>query len=84
MRGTFKDIRIGAGVEGGVTVHYPSKRMPIYDAAMKRKADGCAAVVFAGKEYGSGSSRDWACSACARWLRSLSSASTVQIWSAWV
>ena len=65
MRGTFANIRIKnqmvPGVEGGVTVHYPSKqRMPIYDAAMKYKADGVPLVVFAGKEYGSGSSRDWA------------------------
>jgi aconitate hydratase len=65
MRGTFANIRIKnqmvPGVEGGVTTHYPSKqRMPIYDAAMKYKADGVPLVVFAGKEYGSGSSRDWA------------------------
>jgi len=65
MRGTFANIRIKnqmvPGVEGGVTVHYPSKqRMPIYDAAMKYKADKVPLVVFAGKEYGSGSSRDWA------------------------
>ncbi len=65
MRGTFANIRIKnqmvPGVEGGVTVHYPSKqRMAIYDAAMKYKADRVPLVVFAGKEYGSGSSRDWA------------------------
>jgi aconitate hydratase len=65
MRGTFANIRIKnqmvPGVEGGVTVHYPSKqRMSIYDAAMKYKADRVPLVVFAGKEYGSGSSRDWA------------------------
>jgi aconitate hydratase len=65
MRGTFANIRIKnqmvPGVEGGVTVHYPSRqRMPIYDAAMKYKADRVPLVVFAGKEYGSGSSRDWA------------------------
>ncbi|HSL78661.1 MAG TPA: aconitate hydratase AcnA [Pseudolabrys sp.] len=65
MRGTFANIRIKnqmvLGVEGGVTIHYPSKqRMPIYDAAMKYKADRVPLVVFAGKEYGSGSSRDWA------------------------
>jgi aconitate hydratase len=65
MRGTFANIRIKnqmvPGVEGGVTIHYPSKqRMPIYDAAMKYKADRVPLVVFAGKEYGSGSSRDWA------------------------
>jgi aconitate hydratase len=65
MRGTFANIRIKnqmvPGVEGGVTIHHPSKqRMPIYDAAMKYKAGGVSLVVFAGKEYGSGSSRDWA------------------------
>src|SRR5690606_33511438 len=49
------------GVEGGVTVHYPDGEvMPIYDAAMKYKAEGVPLVVFAGKEYGTGSSRDWA------------------------
>jgi aconitate hydratase len=65
MRGTFGNIRIKnqmvPGVEGGVTIHYPSRqRMTIYDAAMKYKADGVPLVVFAGKEYGTGSSRDWA------------------------
>ena len=65
MRGTFANIRLKnqmvPGVEGGVTVHYPSKqRMSIYDASMKYKADKVPLVVFAGKEYGSGSSRDWA------------------------
>ncbi|HEY0569380.1 MAG TPA: aconitate hydratase, partial [Xanthobacteraceae bacterium] len=50
-----------AGVEGGVTVHYPSKeRMSIYDAAMRYKTDKVPLIVFAGKEYGTGSSRDWA------------------------
>jgi aconitate hydratase len=65
MRGTFANIRIKnqmvAGVEGGVTVHYPSgERMPIYDAAMRYRSEGVPLVVFAGKEYGTGSSRDWA------------------------
>src|SRR5581483_11889168 len=65
MRGTFANIRIKnqmvPGVEGGVTVHYPSKQqMAIYDAAMRYKADKVPLVVFAGKEYGTGSSRDWA------------------------
>ena len=65
MRGTFANIRIKnqmvPGVEGGVTVHYPSKqRMSIYDAAMRYKAENVSLVVFAGKEYGTGSSRDWA------------------------
>jgi aconitate hydratase len=65
MRGTFANIRIKnqmlPGVEGGVTVHYPSrKRMPIYDAAMRYKSEGVPLVVFGGKEYGTGSSRDWA------------------------
>jgi aconitate hydratase len=65
MRGTFANIRLKnqmvPGVEGGVTVHYPSKeRMTIYDAAMRYKAEKVPLVIFAGKEYGSGSSRDWA------------------------
>jgi aconitate hydratase len=65
MRGTFANIRIKnqmvPGVEGGFTMHYPSKqRMPIYDAAMKYQAEKVPLVVFAGKEYGTGSSRDWA------------------------
>jgi aconitate hydratase len=65
MRGTFANIRIKnqmvPGVEGGVTVHYPSRQqMPIYDAAMRYQAEKVPLVVFAGKEYGTGSSRDWA------------------------
>jgi aconitate hydratase len=65
MRGTFANIRIKnqmvPGVEGGVTVHYPAhEQLPIYDAAMRYKRDGVPLVVFAGKEYGTGSSRDWA------------------------
>ena len=65
MRGTFANIRIKnqmvPGVEGGVTIHYPSKeQMPIYEAAMRYKTEGVPLVVFAGKEYGTGSSRDWA------------------------
>ncbi|MEM7429566.1 MAG: aconitate hydratase AcnA, partial [Pseudomonadota bacterium] len=65
MRGTFANIRIKnqmvPGVEGGVTVHHPSgEQMSIYDAAMRYKADGVPLVVFGGKEYGTGSSRDWA------------------------
>jgi aconitate hydratase len=65
MRGTFANTRIKnmmvPGVEGGITVHYPSgERLPIYDAAMRYQAEGVPLVVFAGKEYGTGSSRDWA------------------------
>jgi aconitate hydratase len=65
MRGTFANIRIKnqmvPGVEGGVTIHHPSGRqMAIYDAAMAYKEDGVPLVVFAGREYGTGSSRDWA------------------------
>jgi len=65
MRGTFANIRIKnqmvPGVEGGVTIHYPSgKQMAIYDAAMQYKKEKVPLVVFAGKEYGTGSSRDWA------------------------
>ena len=65
MRGTFANIRIHnemtSGVEGGITRHYPSgEQLPIYDAAMRYKQKGVPLVVFAGKEYGMGSSRDWA------------------------
>ena len=65
MRGTFANIRIRnemvPGVEGGQTIHVPSgKRMSIYDAAMAYQKTGTPLVVFAGKEYGTGSSRDWA------------------------
>jgi aconitate hydratase len=64
-RGTFANTRIKnqmvPGVEGGVTVHYPSgERLPIYDAAMRYQIEGVPLVIFAGKEYGTGSSRDWA------------------------
>lgn len=65
MRGTFANVRIKnflmGGKEGGNTIHYPSgDAMPIYDAAMRYKTEGVPLVVFAGKEYGTGSSRDWA------------------------
>jgi aconitate hydratase len=65
MRGTFANIRIRnlmvPGTEGGVTRHQPSGEvMPIYDAAMKYQAEGVPLVVIGGKEYGTGSSRDWA------------------------
>ena len=65
MRGTFANIRIKneivPGTEGGITKYYPTDEvMPIYDAAMKYIADQTPLVVIAGKEYGTGSSRDWA------------------------
>jgi aconitate hydratase len=65
MRGTFANVRIKnflmGGKEGGNTIHYPSgEAMSIYDAAMRYKTEGVPLVVFAGKEYGTGSSRDWA------------------------
>jgi aconitate hydratase len=64
-RGTFANIRLNnqmvPGVEGGYTVHLPDEvQMSIFDAAQKYKADGVPLVVLAGKEYGAGSSRDWA------------------------
>ena len=63
MRGTFANIRIRnemvPGIEGGMT-SYNGEAMPIFDAAMKHKEDGTPLVVVAGKEYGTGSSRDWA------------------------
>jgi aconitate hydratase len=74
MRGTFANIRLrnqlAPGTEGGWTLHLPDgekstamrspEKMTIYDAAMKYKKEGVPLVVLAGKEYGSGSSRDWA------------------------
>ncbi|MDJ0945055.1 MAG: aconitate hydratase AcnA [Kiloniellales bacterium] len=65
MRGTFANIRIRnemtPGIEGGVTVHHPSgEQLAIYDAAMRYKEEGVPLVVIGGKEYGTGSSRDWA------------------------
>ena len=65
MRGTFANIRLrnqlAPGTEGGVTLHLPDEeQMSIYDAAMRYLEDGTPLVVLAGKEYGSGSSRDWA------------------------
>ena len=65
MRGTFANIRLRnqlvPGVEGGVTVHLPStEQTSIYDAAMRYKSEGTPLIILAGKEYGTGSSRDWA------------------------
>ncbi|HLK11339.1 MAG TPA: aconitate hydratase AcnA [Candidatus Binatia bacterium] len=65
MRGTFANIRLRnllvPGVEGGVTAHQPSgERMTIYDAAIRYRDEGVPLLVIAGKEYGTGSSRDWA------------------------
>jgi aconitate hydratase len=65
VRGTFANIRLKnlllPGTEGGITVHFPDgERMSIYDAAVRYRAEGVPLVIVAGKEYGSGSSRDWA------------------------
>ncbi len=65
MRGTFANIRIknrmAPGTEGGITTYLPTGEvMPIYDAAMKYKETGTPLIILAGKEYGTGSSRDWA------------------------
>jgi len=65
MRGTFANIRIRnemvPGIEGGIARHLPSgETMPIYDAAMRYQKEGVPLVVIGGKEYGTGSSRDWA------------------------
>ncbi len=65
VRGTFGNIRLknllAPGTEGGVTLHLPDgEKIWIYDAAKKYKAEGTPLVVLAGKEYGTGSSRDWA------------------------
>ncbi|HXQ19437.1 MAG TPA: aconitate hydratase AcnA [Acidimicrobiales bacterium] len=65
MRGTFANVRLrnqlAPGTEGGVTLHLPDEeQMTIYDAAMRYQREGIPLVVLAGREYGSGSSRDWA------------------------
>jgi aconitate hydratase len=71
MRGTFANVRIknkmippkadGSAVEGGITLHQPSgEQMSIYDAGMKYISEGTPTMIFAGEEYGTGSSRDWA------------------------
>ena len=65
MRGTFANIRVKnllvPGVEGGYTKHLPTgEQMSIYDAAMKYNAENTPTIVIGGKEYGTGSSRDWA------------------------
>jgi aconitate hydratase len=65
MRGTFANIRLRnlllPGTEGGVTLHIPSgEQLSIFDASVKYKAAGTPLVILAGKEYGTGSSRDWA------------------------
>ncbi len=65
MRGTFANIRIRnemvPGIEGGITKHYPSQEiLSIYDAAMQYQQEGIPLVIIAGREYGTGSSRDWA------------------------
>jgi aconitate hydratase len=71
MRGTFANVRIknkmippkadGSAVEGGITIHQPTgEQMSIYDAGMKYIADSVPTMIFAGEEYGTGSSRDWA------------------------
>jgi len=65
VRGTFANVRIKnlmvPGTEGGVTIHQPDgERLSIYDAAVKYQGDGVPLMVFAGQEYGTGSSRDWA------------------------
>jgi aconitate hydratase len=64
-RGTFANVRIknlmAPGTEGGVTIHHPSKeQLAIYDAALRYQSEKTPLVIFAGQEYGTGSSRDWA------------------------
>jgi aconitate hydratase len=65
VRGTFANIRLknmlAPGTEGGITLHFPDgERLSIYDAAIRYRSEGVPLVILAGKEYGSGSSRDWA------------------------
>ena len=63
-RGTFANIRLVnkfVNKAGPFTVHFPSEeKMPIFDAAMRYKSENVTSIILAGKEYGSGSSRDWA------------------------
>lgn len=94
MRGTFANIRIrnnvAPGTEGGVTKYLPTdEEMSIYDASMKYQAADQNLIVIAGKEYGTGSSRDWAvkvrfCWALRLSLPKASSGFTAVTWSAWV
>lgn len=93
MRGTFANIRIrnqvAPGTEGGITKYLPTdEEMSIYDASMKYQDEGQNLIVIAGKEYGTGSSRDWAakehsCSASKPLSQKASSVFTVVTWSAW-
>jgi aconitase A len=93
MRGTFANIRLrtsSPGTEGGVTRHLPSgEQMSIYDAAMKLQGEGTPLVVLAGKEYGTGSSRDWAAKGTyaagreGRHRRELRAHPPLATWSAW-
>jgi aconitate hydratase len=64
-RGTFANIRLRnllvPGVEGGITVHFPDgEKMPVFDAAIRYRDEGVPLIILAGREYGTGSSRDWA------------------------
>ncbi len=87
MRGTFANIRLrnllAPGTEGGVSVHLPEgEPMSIYDAAMRYKQENVPLIVLAGKEYGSGSSRDWAAKGpCLLGVRAV--ISTAPTWCAW-
>ncbi len=94
MRGTFANIRLrnqlAPGTEGGVTRHLPDgEEMSIYDAAMKYAEEGVPLVVIGGKEYGSGSSRDWAAKGTnllgvqGRDRRALRAHPPLATWSAW-
>ena len=93
IRGTFANIRLrnllAPGTEGGFTRHLPDgEQMSIFEAAERYRAEGVPLIILAGKEYGTGSSRDWAakgvlCSACGPSSRRASSASTAATSSAW-
>ena len=93
IRGTFANVRLrnqlAPGTEGGITTFFPTgEQATIYDAAMRYAEDGTPLVVLAGKEYGSGSSRDWAAKGtallmCAPSWRKATSASTAPTLSGW-
>jgi len=93
MRGAFANIRLRnllvPGVEGGYTVHLPDgKQTTIFDAAESYRAEGVPLILIVGKEYGSGSSRDWAAKDRSFWASGqlsprASNGSIGAIWSGW-
>ena len=84
MRGTFGNIRLAnelaGGINGGVTRHMPDgEQMSIYEAAMRYQQEETPLIVIGGKEYGTGSSRDWAAKGTARWASRRSSLKALSV-----